>query len=429
MKAQNINLPKISPKIIFGLIIFTFIVYYFSNPKPQDYYDYTFRVADNFLRGAIGFTEKPPSWLNEFVPFDDNWYSVFPLGSVLTMIPFAFFKLVGAIKVMPAAFIAALTASGICYFLLKISDFYEHNFHKKLLMIAGILFGTWMWTNETFGGAWQFALGFAMLGTLGAIYFTVYKRNPLLAGLCFALAFGNRTEIILTAPIFFALLWRNFGGEEANRRKREDEPKPKDQIPKTDLQIQNSNSKVQNLAKFCLVPFILGILTLTYNYLRFDSFTDFGYARIPGVLDEPWYQHGIFSIWYIPDQAFQMLFKLWVRKAEFPYLVPDGFSASILWSSPFILFVFRFGARDKILKYTSWFAVILLTFLLWMHGNAGGWQFGYRYAIILLPWFFVILLENSPKKITPLELVAYTISILLNLYATYLFHWTNYIKV
>ena len=104
-----------------------------------------------------------------------------------------------------------------------------------------------------------------------------------------------------------------------------------------------------------------------------------------------------------------MLLKLWLNKPTFPYLVPDGFSASILWSSPFILFIFRFGAKDKILKYTSWTAIILLTFLLWLHENSGGWQFGYRYAIILLPWVFVILLENSPKKITTLEWFAYII--------------------
>ena len=414
-------------KLFFCLIIFTFLIYYFSNPKPQHYYDYTFRVADNFLRGAIGFSEKPPPWLNEFVPFDENWYSVFPLGSVLTMIPFAFFKLIGVIKEMPAALISALTASGICWFLLQISAFYEQNGRKKLLIICAVLFGTWLWTNETFGGAWHLALGFAMLGTLGAIYYTVYKRRPVLAGLFFALAFGNRTEIILTAPILMFLL---VGSEVKNQKLEIEEERSKtvNQKLETVFQIQNPKSKIQNLITFCIVPFILGAATLIYNYLRFDSFTDFGYARIPGVLDEPWYKYGIFSIWYIPDQAYQMLFRLWLGKAEFPFLVPDGFSASILWSSPFILLMFRFGARDKILKYVSWTAIITLTFLLWLHGNSGGWQFGYRYAIVLLPWIFVILLENSPKKITTLEWFAYLFSIVINLYATYLFHWTNYIK-
>ncbi|HEX8734710.1 MAG TPA: hypothetical protein VF721_05255, partial [Pyrinomonadaceae bacterium] len=68
-------------KILAGcLLLAVGFVYYFSNPKPQNYYDYTFRVAHNILRGQIAFAEKQPSWLNEFVPFEGFYYSVFPLG-------------------------------------------------------------------------------------------------------------------------------------------------------------------------------------------------------------------------------------------------------------------------------------------------------------------------------------------------------------
>src|SRR5215210_6575732 len=98
-KAENSNRNKSrNVKIlIVCLVIITFFVYCFTNPNPQNHYDYTFRVADNILRGEIGFREKPPSWLNEFVPFQGYWYSVFPLGSVLAMIPFALFKVFGFI--------------------------------------------------------------------------------------------------------------------------------------------------------------------------------------------------------------------------------------------------------------------------------------------------------------------------------------------
>ena len=123
-----------------------------------------------------------------------------------------------------------------------------------------------------------------------------------------------------------------------------------------------------------------------------------------------------------------MLFKMWNVKDTFPYLVPDGFSSSVLFSSPFLLLVFRFGSRDRWLKYASWSAVIVLTFLLWIHGNSGGWQFGYRYAMILLPWVFVIMLESMPKHVSPGEWVLFIYSIVMNIYATWLFHWTEYLK-
>jgi hypothetical protein len=427
-------------KILAGcLLLAVGFVYYFSNPKPQNYYDYTFRVAGNMLHGAIAFTERQSSWLNEFVPFEGFYYSVFPLGSVLTMIPFALFKLAGFISEMPSAFIAAFSACVIGLFLFLISNHYKYGDGKRLLMIAGILFGTWMWTNLTMAGAWQLALGFAMIGELGAIYFTVYNRKPLLAGFFFALGFGNRTEILLTAPIFMFLLIRRVqpsvvsGQLEENESadyevKAKKKSKSKEQRPKTEPLISIGKPQIITLAKFCVVPFVLGVSTLFYNYVRFHSFTDFGYARIPGVLDEPWYNHGIFSVRYIPRQAYEMLFKLWESRETFPYLVPNGFSNSILWSSPFVLLALKFGARDKILKYASWLAIAVLTILLWMHGNSGGWQFGYRYWMVALPWLFVVLLENSPEEITPLEWIAYIISFIVNAYATYLFFWTDYMK-
>ncbi len=396
----------------------TATIYFFSNPKPQSFYDYTFRVAGNMLDGSIAFTQKQPTWLNEFVPFEGFYYSVFPLGAVLSMVPFALLKALGVITEMPGAWIAALLAGCASLLLLKISSKYEASRARQILMTAGVVFGTFMWTNLTFAGAWQLALGFAMVGELGAIYFTVYNRQPLIAGLFFAMAFGNRTENLLTAPVFLYLLTR----EEIHHRDTETQSeKSKDQ--KTYFKLQ-----IPNLVKFCAVPFVLGVATLVYNYVRFHSFTDFGYARIPGVLQEPWYDHGIFSLYYIPRQASEMLLKLWHWKGTFPYLIPDGFSDSILLSSPFLFFILRFGSRDKMLKYASCGAIIILTFLLWIHGNSGGWQFSYRYAMILLPWVFVILLESAPKRITPAEWALYSISFAANAYATWLFHWTEYVK-
>ena len=154
---------------------------------------------------------------------------------------------------------------------------------------------------------------------------------------------------------------------------------------------------------------------------------DFGYARIPGVLDEPWYKHGIFSVWYIPGQAWEMIFKPWQFRDTFPYVMPNPFSSSIILSSPFLLFVFRSGGRDKALKYSSWLAIGMMTILLWTHGNSGGWQFGYRYFMVCLPWVFLLLLETAPKKISSIEWAAYIFSFAANAYATWLFHWTKYL--
>src|SRR4051812_39912000 len=123
------------------------LIYYFSNSHPQVFYDYTFRVAQNLLRGKIAFVLKQPGWLNEFVPFEGFYYSVFPLGAVLSMIPFAALRDLGLIDEMPGAFIAAMIAGFSCYMLLKIASRYDIENKKRILLALAILFGTFAWTN------------------------------------------------------------------------------------------------------------------------------------------------------------------------------------------------------------------------------------------------------------------------------------------
>lgn len=406
-------------------------IYFLSNPHPSGYYDYTFRVAGRLLEGHISLGGQPPRWLNEFVPFDGGWYSVFPLGSVVTMLPIAMMKTIGLISDVPAPYIYALIAGGCCFLLLAIGGCYNVSHERQLLTTFVILLGTFTWTNLVFGGAWQLALGFAMLGELGAIRFTVDERRPLLAGLCFALAFGNRTEILLTTPVFLYLLNRR---TEALQEKKKYKKKTKRSIdePPADAKLVSNFSFDQvdyrTTLTFCAVPLVLGIATLVYNYARFHSIADFGNARIPGVLNEPWYNYGIFSVYYIPRQAWEMLFRGWETLPTFPYFVPNEFSSSILISSPFLLFVFRSGSRDRALKICAWTAILIMTLVLWMHGNSGGFQFGYRYAMVLLPWVFVILLENAPKKISALEYAAFAFSFVVNAYATWLFYWSGFMS-
>src|SRR5215213_8312781 len=104
--------------LIFALV--AGLIYFFSNPHPQNHFDYTVRIAESLLHGHLGLTDKPPSWLNEFIPIGDEYYSVFPLGSVVTMVPVAILRGVGFISAMPGGVIAGLCAAICAAFLLLI---------------------------------------------------------------------------------------------------------------------------------------------------------------------------------------------------------------------------------------------------------------------------------------------------------------------
>ena len=395
----------------------TALVYFFSNPRPQTYFDYTFRIAGALLGGDAGLTEQPPSWLNEMVPHGGRFYSVFPLGSVLSMLPAALLKRAGVFDAYPAALAAAVVAGATSLLLYLVSLRYDLTPRKRLLLVMFVPFGTWAWCNLSFGGSWQIALGLAVVGQLGALYFTLVSRRPLVAGLFFALAFGNRTEIILLAPVFMYLVCRDsiksWRGAAASWPRGIAARWP---------------ALVPALVKFSAFPLLLGAATLAYNYVRFGSPFDFGYARIPGVLNEPWYRDGLFSLSAVPRNARAMLFETWRVSDSRPYLVPKGFGGSIFLASPLLLLSFRRGARDFDLKAVAWIAIAVLTCVLWLHGNPGGWQFSYRYAMILLPWMFLLLAETGPSRATVTETALASASVAANAYATYLFHWTDYVR-
>jgi hypothetical protein len=361
--------------------------------------NYSLRYADALLEGKLGLTEKPPQWLNEVIPLRGEYYSVFPLGSVLTMAPFALGRRLIAFS--PSGLAVALIGALAAFLFLRTALGRDRSFRDAIALTLFATLGTWLWTNVVMGGAWQLALGFAMIGELAAIYYAFIKPRPFLAGLFFAFAFGNRTEVILTALVFIVALLRDCDPE--------------------------FRSRLRVMTKFCAIPFLLGIATLLYNFARFGSPFDFGLARLPGVLDEPWYRHGIFSIYGVPSNAWQMLLEPWDCIASPPYFLPDGFGGSIFLNAPFLICIFATNRRDRATRIAAWLAIVLLTAVFWCHGNTGGWQFSYRGAIVMLPWFFLLLVEGG-RVLRRWQMALIGLSIAINAYATYLFLWTNWIQ-
>src|SRR5207302_6837050 len=107
---------------------------------------------------------------------------------------------------------------------------------------------------------------------------------------------------------------------------------------------------------------------------------------------------------------------------KFPYILPYAFGCSIFIASPFLFLLFREGGKYKAV---AWIAIGLLTAALWCHGNPGGWQFSYRYGMILLPWMFLLLTGNGPAKFSANESFLFIVSVAINAIATYQFLCTT----
>src|SRR4029450_8637366 len=67
-----------------GLSLVAAIAFYFSTKPILQHLDYPPRIALALMDGHLGVQSRPPSWLNEMVPLNGSYYSVFPLGAVLS---------------------------------------------------------------------------------------------------------------------------------------------------------------------------------------------------------------------------------------------------------------------------------------------------------------------------------------------------------
>ena len=406
--------------VALGLSLVAALAFYFSTKPTLKDLDYTMEIASAFLRGDLGLREKPPEWLNEMIPYGNRYYSAFPLGAVISMVPVAVLKKASLIQNFPARVLAALIAGACVYFFFQLAKAFGPDYSslkpkplaRRILLALFPVFGTWTWCNLGMGGAWQIALGLALLGETAALYFTLVRPLPFVAGAFFALALGNRTELLLTAPFYLYLFWRrsneNTTGQSGTVRMK-----------------QALRVNAPMVIDFLTLPVTLALLTATYNFIRFRSVLDFGYFHIPDVRDEPWYAHGLFSLHSIPWNVHKMVFQGFRDDPNFPFMSFDPFGCSILLSSPFLFLLFRYGGKYRVI---SWIAIGLLTFILWCHGNPGGWQFSYRYGMILLPWIFLLITGNGPPKITVTEISLFAVSVAINACATGLFLWTDKIQ-
>src|SRR5437762_1538860 len=197
------------------------------------------------------------------IPPGDRYYSAFPLGAVLSMLPVAVLQKAKLVHNFPGHVLAALIAGSCVYFFFQLAKAFGPEYStvgrspllRRIMLALFPIFGTWTWCNLGFGGAWQIALGLALIGQTAALYFSLVRPSPFVAGAFFTLAFGNRTELLISLPLYLHFLWRQPNGNGFSwfrirgikRAFRENKPM---------------------LIRFLSVPVTLALLTAAYNLAR-----------------------------------------------------------------------------------------------------------------------------------------------------------------
>jgi len=343
------------------------------------HFNYTHRFALALLQGRLGVENPHLSWLNEFVPTDNPklYAENHGLGAILSVMPFLF---------LPAHYLTALIAGTCVAFFYLLGGIDASSTARRIVLALFPVFGTWSWATLGFAGTPVYAQGFGMIGQAGALYFTLRDRRPVIAGCFFALAFGNRTELILTLPVYLLLLKRD-------------------------------------RLRFLIVPVILAALTASHNYARFHNPLEFGYHR-QHLMQEGWCQHGLFSLYPVLENLYHTFLQGLIIVNRVIQPSPWGFS--IFLASPFLFLLFREGGKYKA---AAWTAIGILMVALLCHCSQGGWGYSSRYAMVLLPWMFLIVSGNGTGKLTTNEIALFSVSVAISAFATWLFLWTHHIEL
>jgi hypothetical protein len=233
--------------------------------------------------------------------------------------------------------------------------------------------------------------------------------SPFITGIFLGAAYWCRLPTILSFPFFLAM-YHNRGDTESNK-----------------TNIINSFD-LRAIIHFCLGVGIFLALNSLYNYLRFGTVMDVSYFLIPGILEEPWHQKGIFDITYIPRHIRAILFSLPIIKSEVPYIY-SSFTGLAIWiTTPAFIYALLADIRTRI-AIGCWLSIFIISIADFTHGTWGFAQFGYRFAMDFYPFLFILTIMGIGNDIKWHHKLLISIGIIVNFWGIlwiYKFGWVIY---
>ena len=352
-------------KFIFPIFIFiiTLVVYYLTSAGKTPY-DYFTRLAASFLKGKYYLTENP-AWLNELISAGNNkYYVVYPPMPAILSMPFVFILK----DFFQQQYLAHLLGAGIVILTIKLSLKIKKD--MKLAIWSGLLvgFGTIIWYLSITGSSWYLGHITSCFFLIAALNESLGKKRPSLVGVLLGASYLSRLTTILSFPIFIYLI--------------------------------KGKRKIKNIFKFALgiLPFFM--FNFFYNFIRFGTIFDKGYLLIPGVLNESWYQKGLFNLSYIPSHLKVIFASFPIIKKEFPFIIPSWAGLSIWITTPAFLYSLFSNIKERVVQ-ISWIVITLISLVIFSHGTTGFAQFGYRFAVDFYPFLIFLTIKGVVSKKGP----------------------------
>lgn len=366
---------------VLGCLLFSYLLYHSlagGTLLDASVYDSYSLQAENWLAGRCYIQNgEQYTWL-ELAIYGGRYYQSFPPVPAVLMLPLVAWY--GTATAVPSNLVAVLLCLGIC------AGVYACFWRQGASPLTAAFFalfctmGSGTYWLGCDGGVWFMA---QLLGLLCAVWGLFCALTPGTAALCltsllFGLAVGCRP--------FYAVLGLIWG-----------------------LRIVQDVLQKRRPARLLFAAVLPAALVaagmMAYNFARFGSVLEFGHNYLPEFMAA---DYGQFSPAYLLQNLPKLLRPVLLDSdLQLHFDIFNGFL--FIEANPIFLLALLSGltalrrraAPGKVLPLPTHGGVLLalcllLTVLTCMHRTLGGWQFGTRYLIDLLPYVVLYYLGRTP---------------------------------
>ena len=342
--------------------------------------------AMSWLSGRLDMG-KNYEWL-ELAVYNGKYYLSFPPLPSVVMLPFVLLFGEKTPSNLVSALYGIFTAM-IAYKILKKAGMKRGG--AVFFAIAYVWGSNMLWLS-TSGGVWFLAQGLNMLLLTACVYFAQQKMRVAAYAMA-ALAVGCRPFSVC----MFLPLMAYFYMADKDR-------------PMAD--------RIRGQIRSLIIPVFIALCYMLYNYVRFGNVLEFGHNYLPEFTES---EKGQFSLSYILPNLYNLLLRPVTLRGDLTLEYPlfDGFMFYI--ANPMFLIWFAAVVKDvrqkklDAVRLCIVIAVLIELLLLCAHKTLGGWQFGARYTVDMLPMalMYLLLKKDEPGGISAFIMAA---GMMFNLY-------------
>jgi hypothetical protein len=388
---RGISINQIKKYFFPGLLLLIGIVVLWNNNVTIAGEQHFVYLARSFLDGQLFFTHQPGYWGDTSL-FNGHYY--WPLGPLPAIIMMPFVAVLGL--AMQQGYLLLVFNLFNLFLLYKIAHIITKRADISLWLSVAYVFSTAYLYVALKAWSWYFAQVIATSFVLLAIHEYFYKKRWWLIGIYLGLGMTTRVNIVL-ASLFFGLSIL--------------------------LDNEHIKNKLYKIFQLTLPVILFGFALLLYNYLRFHHIFEFGY-RYQLLYHEPAInrEYGLWSFIHFPANLYYFLFKgpegvflSGTKILVYPFLKPDIWGMSILFTSPILLWGFRASWKKR----EVWLSILtsaLMLFVLLGYYGIGVRQYGYRYALDFYPFLFIMLAYAQQERLSWLFRIIVILSFLFNWY-------------